>query len=132
MRYLLDTNIVSDLIKNPSGKAAQRIRPLSPGAVCTTVIVAGELRYGAFKKASAPLSQRVNLLLREIPVLSMDAACAEAYGRIRADLEQRGLPIGANDLWIAAHALVLQLVLVTHNTQEFSRVGGLVVENWLD
>jgi len=131
-KYMLDTNILSDLVKHPSGKAAQRVRQLPPGVLCTTVIVAGELRYGAIKKASAPLAQRVDLLLKDVPVLPMETVCSVVYGKTRANLEERGLPIGANDLWIAAHALSLDLKLVTRNVREFSRIEGLVVENWLD
>jgi len=132
MRYLLDTNILSDLIKHPAGQAAARIRALAPGAICTSVIVAGELRYGATKKGSATLSQRVEQLLRAIPILDLDAACADVYGQLRTALEAQGQPIGANDLWIAAHALAANTTLVTHNTREFGRIDSLQIENWLD
>jgi len=134
MGYMLDTNILSDLIKHPAGKVAQRLSAFdagTAGTVCTTIIVAGELRYGACKKASAALSQRIEQLLKVMPVLALDAACADAYGRVRAALEKKGLPIGANDLWIAAHALATNMTLVTHNEQEFGRVDGLKIENWL-
>jgi len=132
MRYLLDTNILSDLIKNPAGQVAARVRQLVPNTVCTSVVVAGELRYGAAKKASANLSQRVEQLLRTIAVLALDETCTQAYGQVRAMLEKRGQPIGANDLWLVAHALAAGMTLVTHNVREFSRIDTLPIENWLD
>jgi len=132
MRYLLDTNIISDLIKHPSGKAAQRIRTLAPNTIFTSIIVAGELQYGGSKKQSARLHQRIHDILNALTVLPLESACAETYGAIRAELEKKGTPIGANDLWIAAHALVTDMTLVTHNMQEFTRIKGLKVENWLD
>jgi len=132
MRYMLDTNVLSDVLKNPQGKAAERIRSLAPKSVYTSTVVAGELCYGVEKKSSATLRTRVTQFLHHVPVLPLDAVCADTYGKIRAELEGKGLPIGANDLWIAAHALTLAMVLVTHNTKEFSRVRGLHVENWLE
>jgi len=131
VRYLLDTNILSDLIKNPTGRVAARVRALAPETICTSAVVAGELRYGATKKASAKLSQRVEQLLRTIPVLPLDDAATDAYGTLRTELEHRGQPIGANDLWIAAHALASHCTLVSHNAREFARVATLRVEDWL-
>jgi len=132
MRYMVDTNIISDLIKHPCGKAAERVRNLPPNSICTTTIVAGELRYGIIKRASANLRSRVEKILREIPVLPLDAACADIYGKVRTELERKGLSIGTNDLWIAAHALASNKILVTHNVKEFSRVENLNMENWLE
>jgi len=132
MRYMLDTNIISDLIKNPAGKAANRIRTLAPSAIFTSIIVAGELQYGGSKKKSAQLHQRIHEILNELTVLPLESVCAETYGSIRAELERKGTPIGANDLWIAAHALASGMTLVTGNLQEFTRIKGLKVENWLD
>jgi len=132
MRYMLDTNIISDLIKNPAGKAAGRIRAIPSNAIFTSIIVAGELQYGGHKKKSAQLHQRIHEILNALTLLPLESACAEVYGTIRADLESRGTPIGANDLWIAAHALVSGMTLVTRNAQEFIRIEGLKTENWLD
>jgi len=132
MRYLLDTNIISDLMKHPSGNAARRIRTLPPNVIFTSIIVAGELQYGGRKKNSAPLRQRIHDILGEITILPLDSACADLYGTIRADLEKKGTPIGANDLWIAAHALAAEMTLVTGNVQEFTRIEGLKTENWLE
>lgn len=130
--YLLDTNIISDMIRNPSGQVAIRIEQIDPKAICTSVIVAAELRYGCAKKGSAKLLGRVESLLATIPVLPLDVPADTEYGGIRAELEIAGQPIGANDLLIGAHAYALGLTLVTDNTKEFSRIRGLTIENWLD
>jgi len=132
MRYMLDTNVISDLIKDPFGKVASHIRQLEKNMVCTSIIVAGELQYGAIKKANAHLTERVNKILQTIPVLMLNQQHATTYSRIRAELEKRGEPIGMNDLWIAAHALAERKILVTPNIWEFCRVSDLIVENWLD
>lgn len=129
--YLLDTNILSDLVRNPAGKAAQRLRAVGEDAVCTSIIVAAELRYGAAKRGSAQLLKRVEDVLAEIPVLPFDVPADAEYGGIRAGLEAEGRLIGGNDLLIAAHALALGAAIVTANDREFRRVPGLLVENWL-
>lgn len=131
MGYLLDTNILSDLIRNPFGPVAQRIEAVGAKAVCTSIIVAAELRYGCAKKGSPRLQARVEDILATIPVLPLEVPADADYGRQRAQLEASGQPIGGNDLLIAAHALALGLTLVTHNTREFSRIAGLQVEDWL-
>lgn len=130
-RYLLDTNILSSLIKQPSGTVASRIATVGENTICTSIIVACELRYGAAKKASPLLSQKINALLSAIDVLPLDNEVDRSYGDLRAMLEKIGTPIGANDYLIAAQALCLELVLVTGNMGEFSRVTDLKVENWL-
>ena len=131
-RYLLDTNIISDVIRNPDGHVARHIERVGPKAIFTSIIVASELRYGCAKKGSARLLDRVNGLLETIPVLSLDIPTDAEYGDIRAKLEAAGQPIGMNDLLIAAHAQALGLTLVTDNTNEFSRIRGLKLENWLE
>ncbi|MCW5772035.1 MAG: type II toxin-antitoxin system VapC family toxin [Rhodospirillaceae bacterium] len=130
-RYMLDTNIVSDLVKNPQGKAARRIARVGEDNVCTSIIVAAELRYGCAKSGSKRLAKAVEDLLGEIPVLPFDVSADAAYGGIRAALEVAGRPIGGNDLLIAAHARALGATIVTANADEFKRVKGLNVENWL-
>jgi tRNA(fMet)-specific endonuclease VapC len=130
--YLLDTNILSDAIRNPFGRAQTYIRRFDKSAICTSAIVASEMRYGARKKASDRLIQRVEQLLGWISVLPYDDAASRSFSIIRTDLERRGLPIGWGDLFIAAHARSLDLTLVTNNAREFSRVEGLKVENWLE
>jgi tRNA(fMet)-specific endonuclease VapC len=131
-RYLLDTNILSHLIRTPHGPVARRIRQAGEGNVFTSIIVASELRFGARKKGSAALTQRVDQMLASLDVQPLDIGVDRLYADIRFDLESVGQPIGANDLWIAAHALAMQAVLVTNNRAEFQRVPGLRLENWLD
>ena len=128
--FLLDTNVLSDLMRDPAGPAARRLAEVGEGAVATSVVVAGELRYGAAKRGSARLSERVEALLSELPVLPLTPPADAAYGRLRRDLETAGTPIGGNDMWIAAHALALGRTVVTANVREFERVPGLAVENW--
>ncbi len=131
-RYLLDTNILSDLIRHPAGVVARKIAEAGETTVCTSMIVACELRFGAAKKSPPALTQKVEDLLRVIPVLPLQPPADSVYGEIRSQLEKDGTPIGANDMLIAAHALSRQLILVTHNTGKFSRIAGLMVENWLN
>lgn len=130
-RYLLDTNIVSDLLRNPGGRAARRLAVVGEAAVCTSIVVACELRYGAAKKGSAQLSERVEVLLGSLDVLALDEDADRRYAEIRSQLERQGTPIGPNDLLIAAHTLELDLILVTADVDDFSRVPGLSMENWL-
>jgi tRNA(fMet)-specific endonuclease VapC len=129
--YLLDTNIISDLIRNPFGLAARRIERVGARDICTSIVVAAELRYGCARKGSARLLAKVESVLETIPVLPLDIPADAEYGSIRADLEAAGQPIGLNDLLIAAHAYALGLTLVTGNMGEFQRIRGLKVENWL-
>jgi len=130
-RYMLDTNILSDLIRNPQGRAARRIAKVGETSVCTSIIVAAELRYGCAKSGSTKLRKAVEDLLGEIDVLPFEAPADANYGAIRASLEAAGTPIGGNDLLIAAHAKTLGATIVTANTQEFRRVRDVRVENWL-
>jgi len=130
-RYLLDTNILSSLLKQPSGTVASRIRSVGEDTICTSIIVACELRYGAAKKGSPTLSGKVEQLLSSLEVLPLDEDADGKYAELRTALEKAGTPIGGNDCLIAAHALSLELTLVTDNVSEFARVPGLTVENWL-
>lgn len=131
MPFLLDTNIVSDLVRHPRGRIAGRIAKIGEQHVCTSIIVAAELRYGAAKKASPRLSAQLEAVLGAVDVLTFEAPADVIYGELRARLERDGRPIGANDLLIAAQALALGHTVVTDNEGEFSRVGDLPVENWL-
>jgi tRNA(fMet)-specific endonuclease VapC len=131
MRYLLDTNIVSDLVRNPQGIVAKHLRTVGEKQVCTSIIVAAELRYGADKKGSPRLSSQLDAVLGALEVLPFEAPADASYGLLRTSLEKRGTPIGANDLLIAAQALTLGYVIVTDNEKEFSRVEGLRLQNWL-
>jgi tRNA(fMet)-specific endonuclease VapC len=129
--YLLDTNIISDLIRNPQGKAAKRIARIGEDNICTSIIVAAELRYGCAKSGSNRLRKAVEDLLDEINVLPFDVPADTDYGGIRSELEAAGTPIGGNDLLIAAHAHATGATVVTANVDEFKRIHGLKVENWL-
>ena len=130
-RYLLDTNIISDLIKNPQGKAAKRIAKIGEEKICTSIIVAAELRYGSAKSGSQRLRKAVDDLLGEISISPFEVPADAEYGVARAELEAAGTPIGGNDMLIAAHARAIGATLVTANTSEFKRIRGLKVENWL-
>lgn len=130
-RYMLDTNIISDLVKRPQGKAARRIAKVGEDNICTSIMVAAELRYGCAKSGSKRLLQAVEDILGEIAVLPFDVPADAEYGGIRSELEAAGKPIGGNDLLIAAHACATGATIVTANTDEFKRIRGLNVENWL-
>ena len=131
MLYLLDTNIISDLIRNPGGKAAIRIGEVGDRNICTSVIVAAELRYGCEKSGSKRLLKAVEDLLAEISLLPFDIPADAEYAAIRCRLEAAGKPIGGNDLLIAAHARAAGATIVTANVDEFGRIPDLKVENWL-
>ncbi len=130
--YMLDTNIVSELARNPQGTVAKRIADVEPNAICVSIVTAAELRYGCAKKGSPKLLAQIEAILGSIPVLALDVPADAEYGAIRAELEVAGKSIGPNDLLIAAHARALEAVLVTANIGEFKRVRDLRVENWLD
>ena len=131
MRYLLDTNIVSDLINR--GRTSPVFAQLDRhrAAICTSLVVVSEIRYGVAKKGSPSLAERADAVLRTIPLCPFDAPTDRHYADIRVSLERQGLPIGPNDLFIAAQCRALGLCLVTANVGEFSRVGELAIENWL-
>ena len=131
MRYLLDTNVVSDLVRNPQGRAAEHIRRVGEEQVCTSIIVAAELRYGAAKKGSPRLARQLDAVLGALDVLPLAAPADTAYGEIRTRLEQTGRPIGGNDLLIAAQTIALGYTIVTDNEAEFARIDALLRENWL-
>ena len=130
-RYLLDTNILSDLIRDPQGPVAQRISATGESMICTSIVVAAELRFGAEKSGSSTLADRIDLLLSALEILPLETPADRHYGAVRQQLARQGTSIGPNDLLIAAQALALDLTVVTANVQEFSRVPGLGVENWL-
>jgi tRNA(fMet)-specific endonuclease VapC len=132
MKYLLDTNICIYLIKHHPPAVRKHFERLAPGDVGISSITLAELEYGV-QKSRFPEKNHGALTQFVLPleVLAFDAEAALAYGQVRADLETRGVPIGALDLLIAAQALALGVVLVTNNTREFRRVRGLRVENWV-
>jgi tRNA(fMet)-specific endonuclease VapC len=130
-RFLLDTNILSDLVRNPQGSIAARIAEVGDAAICTSIIVAAELRFGAAKKGSERLTSQLERILSAIDIQPFEAPADVAYGRLRAQLEAAGVPIGGNDMLIAAQALATDCAVVTDNEREFARITGLRVENWL-
>ena len=129
--YLLDTNVLSDLVRNPAGPVVRRIAQAGEDRIATSVIVAAELRYGAARKCSARLTERVEALLSEIAVLPFAPPADAAYERIRTELEAAGTPIGSNDLLIAAQALSEDRVMVTANVRGFEWVPRLEVQDWV-
>ena len=131
LTYLLDTNILSDLVRNPRGEVAAQITKAGEDSVCTSIVVAAELRYGATKSNSAKLAERIDMILSALDILPLETPADHQYAAIRHHLARQGTPIGPNDLLIAAHALSNNLTVVTANVGEFSRVPGLKVENWL-
>lgn len=129
--HLLDTNIVSNLIRFPNGIVRKRIEEVGAGSVCINLIIAAEIRFGCAKKNSERLTRQADAILDVLPILKIEEPVDREYAWIRSRLEARGTPIGPNDLFIAAHARQLGLTLVTANKDEFSRVEGLPVVNWL-
>jgi tRNA(fMet)-specific endonuclease VapC len=130
-RFLLDTNIVSDLVRDPSGCVSRGIARAGEQNVCTSVIVAAEMRYGIAKRGSARLLTQLETIFLRLEILPLEPPSDIVYGDLRARLERAGTLIGPNDLLIASQALALDLTLVTDNEREFSRVPDLRIENWL-
>jgi tRNA(fMet)-specific endonuclease VapC len=130
--YLLDTNILSHLVRQPQGAVAVRIANVGEDNVLTSIVVACELRYGATKRGSRKLTRQVEAILGAITILPLEVGADRHYAAIRTVLEKRGTPIGANDMLIAAQARAIQAICVTDNVAEFKRVPALKVENWLD
>lgn len=132
MKVMLDTNICIYLIKRRPEAALRRFRFFPVGDIGISAITLAELEYGAAKSARTKNNREaLEAFISPLEVAPFDRHATETYGRIRAQLETRGRPIGAMDLLIAAHALSLGLRLVTNNEREFKRVPGLRVENWV-
>ncbi len=131
-RYLLNTNILSDLVRHPQGRITACIAQVGEKSVCTSMIVASELRFGAAKRNASRLTAQVEAILAAMEILPFDKPADREYANLRLHLERAGTPVGPNDMLIAAHALASESILVTANTDEFARVPGLIVENWLE
>ncbi len=131
MKYMLDTNICIYAIRRKPEKVLKKLMDTDPEDVCISSVTYAELSYGV-EKSDAVERNRValSLLLSNIEIKSFDVFAADEYGKIRADLEKKGIPIGSLDLMIAGHARSLGLTIVTNNEREFSRVNGLKVANW--
>jgi len=131
MAYMLDTNVVSDIIRNPRGRAATKADQIGEQRIFVSIVVAAELRFGIAKRPSPVFAEKIDDLLKMFTVVPLEPPVDRFYGELRNQLESRGIPIGANDMFIAAHALALGYTLVTDNMREFSRVKALRIENWL-
>lgn len=131
MLYLLDTNAVSNLADEPRGPVAMRAAQVGAENLATSIIVNSEIEFGLALKQSARLRDQMEKVLASMPILPFEGPADEHYGALRAELKRQGKMIGPNDLFIAAHALALDAILVTANVSEFSRVPELKVENWL-
>ena len=131
MKYLLDTNICVFVIRGKSPLVLQRFVQSLPDELSISTVTLAELRYGADKSSNPGKNHSaLNAFLAPIQIIGFDSECADYYGRLRSDLERRGLPIGPLDTMIAAQSLRLHVPLVTNNTGEFSRVPGLQLEDW--
>jgi tRNA(fMet)-specific endonuclease VapC len=129
--YMLDTNAASEAMRGHPAFDA-RLQALPPGQWCISAVTCSEIRYGVARRPEAVrLHRLVDEFLRVASILPWDAKAATRHGGLRAELKARGTPIGDFDKMIAAHALAIDAVVVTDNTRHFSRVPGLVIENWL-
>jgi tRNA(fMet)-specific endonuclease VapC len=132
--YLLDSNALSELIRNPGGTVSRQFESKASdpaNEMLTSIVTACEIRYGAVRKGSRILSERVDQTLGIVRIAPLLPGADATYAILRTDLERKGQLIGPNDMLIAAHALALGAILVTDNVREFKRVKGLRVENWL-
>ena len=128
---MLDTNIVSDMVRDPQGRVFRKVVELDGEGLCVSIITAAELRYGCAKKGSSKLLAQVEAILKGLEIIPLEVPADTEYGGLRAELEAEGKTIGPNDLLIGAHALTIGATLVTANEGEFRRIRGLEVENWL-
>jgi tRNA(fMet)-specific endonuclease VapC len=130
-RFMLDTDTCSYIMKRSHPQVIKRLQSVAVGDVCMSVVTKAELLYGV--EVSPRRAQDAAALAAFLPyvdALALNDDAATHYADIRADLKKRGTMIGANDLFIAAHARAQDLTLVTNNSTEFSRVSGLALENW--
>ena len=131
MRYLLDTNICIYLINDSAEKVRKRFRRVAVGEIAISSVTLSELWFGVANSAR-PEQNRAALVqfTLMLDVLAYEAAAAEAYGTLRANLARRRKAVGSMDMLIAAHAIAVNLTLVTNNLREFGRIPGLRIENW--
>ena len=131
--YLLDTNICIYVIKHKPEKVFQKLQEVDPSDVCISSVTYAELVHGVEKSAAVDKNRlALSILLANIEILDFDVNAAEGYGKIRADLEKNGTPIGPLDMMIAGHAKSLDYTVVTNNVKKFKRVSGLKIENWAE
>ena len=130
-RYMLDTNICIYIVKHRPPEVRRHFERLKPGQLIMSAVTFGELCYGVNKSVQRTQAlAQLEEFIQDVPVQELDSHAAEAYGEVRAMLEKQGRLIGNNDLWIGAHALALNLTLVTNNERKFARIPGLSTENW--
>lgn len=129
-RYLLDADTVSYALRG-EGRVAARILEHAPSDLCISAITLAELRFGAERKRSQKLRRAIRSFVKDVAVVEFDAASADRFAEVAADLAQSGTPIGVFDTLVAAQALALGLVVVTNNTRHLGQVAGLKVENRL-
>jgi tRNA(fMet)-specific endonuclease VapC len=127
---MLDTDSVSFALRG-QGRVTTRILEHRPSDLCISVVTLAELRYGASRRKSTKLHDLIDAFAANVAVMPFDEACATQFGVVASVLAELGSPIGEFDALIAAHAIALELTLVTNNVKHFSRVAGLQVENWL-
>ncbi len=133
MRYMLDTNICIYAIKHKPEKVFQKLQEVEPEDVCVSSVTYAELVHGVEKSVAVEKNRlALSMLLANIEILDFDVDAADCYGKIRADLEKKGTPIGPLDMMIAGHAQSLGYTVVTNNVKEFSRVSNLKIENWAE
>ena len=133
MRYMLDTNICIYAIKHKPEKVFQKLQTIDPQDVCVSSVTYAELVHGVEKSAAVEKNRlALSMLLANIEILDFDVDAADCYGKIRADLEKKGTPIGPLDMMIAGHAMSMGDTVVTNNVKEFSRVPDLKIENWAE
>lgn len=131
--YMLDTDTSSYLIKKRPDSVRRRLAQIAPEQVCISMMTYAELLYGVERSSSQQVNHEIVLnFARHLSVKVWDEAAAEAYAKLRANLEKRGQLIGGMDMQITAHALSLQATLVTNNMRHFERVPDLVLENWVE
>jgi tRNA(fMet)-specific endonuclease VapC len=126
---MLDTDSVSFALRG-QGHVGARILEHRPSEICISAITLAELQYGAQRRKSTKLHDLINAFTANVAVMPFDEVCAAQFGVVASELAERGSPIGEYDALIAAHAVALELTLVTNNLKHFSRVAGLHVENW--
>ena len=133
MRYMLDTNICIYAIKHKPEKVFQKLQEVDPEDVCVSSITYAELMHGVEKSAAIEKNRlALSILFANIEILNFDVDAANCYGKIRADLEKKGTPIGPLDMMIAGHTMSKGYIVVTNNVKEFSRVPNLKIENWAE
>ncbi|MBR8835191.1 MAG: type II toxin-antitoxin system VapC family toxin [Stigonema ocellatum SAG 48.90 = DSM 106950] len=133
MRFLLDTNTCIYIIKSKPPQVFERFQKLEIFDVGVSSITVAELEYGVYKSQRQEQNRvALSQFLIPLEILPFDERATQTYGRIRAELERKGIVIGSMDMLIASHAISLSLTLITNNVRELSRIPGLVLENWVD